>query len=386
MVTTELAIRVLTSECPLDSSVLGVAASLPGCDLFCEEFLIADTAVQALATERRDLDFRHVQPAGVLGRVVKHDAAQQFVGHARAKDLDEARSEVCVQVVEHQMDTPRRPVDGIEQVLHEGHKVDLGSMIRDLGNPPAAERLDRDEYVACSGLNVFVIPAQRGSRHHRQARTAVVQQLLALLVDTDHRFVRAPWPGIQIQQLVHPLSILLGQYGNAPHHFAPGFEAVFFSNRRIVSRLMSCIPGRLRASRSSNTSVQRLAPAGGFEQARAATSASTSVSYLRGAPVRCTSRRAKSSPPSRYAVRVRQIAVRPTPRTWQITASGTFSSSAAKIWARLTSLACRRPLLRQSSSALRSLLDSFKSVCRMDVSSPRVWRHVHCIHDSLFTC
>src|SRR5271169_3610593 len=112
MMTIELPIRVLPSECPSDSSVLGVTASLPGSGLLCKEFLIADSTVQALATDRGDLDFRHVQPTGVLGRVVKHDAAQQFVGHARAEDLDEARSEVCVQIVEHQMDTPRRPVDG----------------------------------------------------------------------------------------------------------------------------------------------------------------------------------------------------------------------------------------------------------------------------------
>src|SRR5271169_587045 len=308
--TTELAIRILTGKCPLDGSVLSVASSLPGSDFFCEKFLIADSTVQALATERGDLDFRHVQPTGVLGRVVKDDTAQQFAGHPRTEDLDEARSEVRVEIVEDQMDAPCRPVDGIEQVLNEGHKVRLASMVRDLSNPPAAARLHRDEHVACSRPNVFVVPAQRCPRHHRQARTALVQQLLALLVHTDHRFVRTPGSGIQIQQLVHPLSILLGQYTHAPHQFAPGFEAVFFNNRRIVSRLMSCIPGRPRASRSSNTNVQRLAPGGGFEQARAATSASTSVSYLRGAPGRCTSRRTESSPPSRYAARVRQIAVR----------------------------------------------------------------------------
>jgi hypothetical protein len=62
--TAELLIRVLTGRCPLDGSVLGVAPSLPGSDFLCEKFLIADSTVQALPTERSDLDFRYVQPTG----------------------------------------------------------------------------------------------------------------------------------------------------------------------------------------------------------------------------------------------------------------------------------------------------------------------------------
>ena len=87
----------------MDGSVLGVAPSLPGSHFLCEKFLIADSTIQALPSERGDLDFRHVQPTGVLGRVVKDDAAQQLARHPRTEDLDEACSKVRVEIVEDQM-------------------------------------------------------------------------------------------------------------------------------------------------------------------------------------------------------------------------------------------------------------------------------------------
>jgi len=130
-VTTKLPIGVLTGKCPLDGSVLGVAPSLPGSHLFCDELLVADSTIQALAAECRNLDFGHVQPTGVLGCVVEDDAAQEFARHPRTKNLDEARSEVSVEVVEDQVDAPRGAINGVDQVLHEGDEVRLASMVRD---------------------------------------------------------------------------------------------------------------------------------------------------------------------------------------------------------------------------------------------------------------
>ena len=55
----------------------GVAGELPGVDLVLQRPRIGDAAIQALAREDADLDFGHVQPAGVLGGVVELDPAQQ---------------------------------------------------------------------------------------------------------------------------------------------------------------------------------------------------------------------------------------------------------------------------------------------------------------------
>jgi hypothetical protein len=74
----QLLICVLSSECPLDGSLQRVSRLLPGIDLAAQEFSAVDAPVQALATEDADLDLRHVQPTGVLGRVVEFDAPQEL--------------------------------------------------------------------------------------------------------------------------------------------------------------------------------------------------------------------------------------------------------------------------------------------------------------------
>ena len=137
----------------------------------------------------------------------------------------------------------------------------------------------------------------------------------------------------------------------------------------MVSRLIDPIPACARAACSSNSSVQHFAPVGGSEQANAEICASTSVSYCCGLPERATSRSAYSAPPSRYAMRVRQMAVRPTPSTAIIWVSGMPRSSAERMCARLTSRAWRRPFARYDSIKSRSSSARCNSVCRMADSS-----------------
>ena len=85
-------ICILPSEFPLDGSLESVARVLPCIDLVAQELPAVDAPVQALSAEYADLDLRHVQPTGVLGRVVEFDAAQQLCGGALSKHVVEARS------------------------------------------------------------------------------------------------------------------------------------------------------------------------------------------------------------------------------------------------------------------------------------------------------
>ncbi|OGA59824.1 MAG: hypothetical protein A3G81_20975 [Betaproteobacteria bacterium RIFCSPLOWO2_12_FULL_65_14] len=57
----------------------------------------------------------------------------------------------------------------------------------------------------------------------------VSDQLLALLIEADHRFALAIGPCVQFQHIVHAPSIFRGQIANAPHQLAPGFEEVFLA-------------------------------------------------------------------------------------------------------------------------------------------------------------
>ena len=88
----KLLICILPSEFPLDGSLERVARVLPCIDLDAQKLPAVDTPVKALAAEDADLDLRHVQPTGVLGRVVEFDAAQELCGGALSKHVVEARS------------------------------------------------------------------------------------------------------------------------------------------------------------------------------------------------------------------------------------------------------------------------------------------------------
>src|ERR1035437_958589 len=108
-------------------------------------------------------------------------------------------------------------------------------------------------------------------------RTGLPEQLLALLIDTHHRFLRIVRSSIEPQQRVHPVAILRCDPADAPHQLAPGLAVVFFNIWRTVSRLTWASPGRSRAAPVNRRIVQRLRPLGGALQANATTSASCSV-------------------------------------------------------------------------------------------------------------
>src|SRR6266545_4176889 len=319
------------------------------------------------AGENADLDFSHVQPTGVFRGGVKLHPMQQPSCCLVAENVDEALAEVGVEIVQDQMNAPRGAVDALDQVSSEGHEVGLAAMLGHRDGAPSGLRTNGHEQVAGAVAHVLPVFASWRSRVHRQRFAAVGQQLGAFLVDTDHRFVAPHGSRIKRQQRVHPLAILGIEHAHTPHQPAPWFEAVFFSSRRIVSRLICSNPGWERAACASRSTVQRLTPAGGAEQASAVTRASTLVSYWRGRPGRGTSYRAKFKPPARYAARVRQIAVRSTPRTSMIWACGTWRSSAARMCARLTSREWCSPLARTSSTVCLSLRDSRSSVWRMSI-------------------
>ena len=141
------------------------------------------------------------------------------------------------------------------------------------------------------------------------------------------------------------------------------------SRGHIKRRVKSAKAFRAPALVAETADFQRVAPAGGAEPAKAEILASTSAPYWQGLPGRATSRSAYSAPPSRYAARVRQMAVRPTPRTAMIWDSGMPRSSADSMCARLTSLAWRKPFARYDSINARSSSLSRSSVCRIANSS-----------------
>ena len=65
---TNLLVRILASEFPLDGAARSIASLLLRVEFALKELSTGDGSVKALATEAADLDLRHVQPICMLGR------------------------------------------------------------------------------------------------------------------------------------------------------------------------------------------------------------------------------------------------------------------------------------------------------------------------------
>ena len=72
----------------------GIALVLPCCDLADEVRCVINAAIEALAVENADLDLDHVEPTGVLGRVVELEAAQDAAGLGRRECFVEGAGRV----------------------------------------------------------------------------------------------------------------------------------------------------------------------------------------------------------------------------------------------------------------------------------------------------
>src|SRR3972149_9832219 len=154
---TQLSIRILASKRPLDATSFGVAFALPSIDLAPGSRFVRQSSPETLAIQDTDLDFRHVQPACVLGGVVEHDSAQKRSGSHWAELLFEALAEMRVEVVENQVNLSGGGVGALKQSLYEADEIRFGSAVGTFPSPPPASGFHRHEYVAGTLANVFII-------------------------------------------------------------------------------------------------------------------------------------------------------------------------------------------------------------------------------------
>ena len=96
----ELTASVLGGEPPVYDGASIVALAFECCDLPFQQRFIADPAVQALPAEDAQLDLGHVQPASVIGCVVKLQAFGYAARLGRCKRFVERAQLVGVEIVQ----------------------------------------------------------------------------------------------------------------------------------------------------------------------------------------------------------------------------------------------------------------------------------------------
>ncbi|HEX9276438.1 MAG TPA: hypothetical protein VGA51_08590, partial [Casimicrobiaceae bacterium] len=166
-------ISILSRESPRDAATFGVTALLPSGDFGGELRAVWQTPVKALTIKDSDLDFSHVEPAGMFRGVVEDDTSEQVLRRLGAEHGLETDAKVGAQVVENQVDAPRGRVDVFEQVLDEGNEVDFGPVIGHLDRASSALGFDRHEQIAGASAGVLVVLLERRPRLDRQGSTRI---------------------------------------------------------------------------------------------------------------------------------------------------------------------------------------------------------------------
>lgn len=134
----KIAICILAGEHPINAASFGIALALPAIDFAPRGYPIHQSSPKALAIQDANFDLGHVQPARMLRRVMKLHASQQSARGRRTKYLVEAGTEMGVEVVQNQVNLSGRGITTIEQMLHEGDEIRLGSALGDLDHPMPA--------------------------------------------------------------------------------------------------------------------------------------------------------------------------------------------------------------------------------------------------------
>jgi hypothetical protein len=181
----KLSISVLARETPRDATMVGIASLLPGGHFGREGSPVFETPAKTLALQDADLDFGHVEPTGVFGRVVKLDPAQEHGSRLITENLLEAGAKVRVQVVQDQVDLPGSRVNFLKQSADEIHKVHFGAPTGHFHDSPFALGFHGDEEVTGAGPLVLMILLCRPAPG-RMGKTGRVSLSSCLLFSSMH--------------------------------------------------------------------------------------------------------------------------------------------------------------------------------------------------------
>src|SRR5258708_11877092 len=215
------------SEHPLDLDARCIGRAGPRVALGGEGSEIGDAPVETLVDEYADLYLDHVEPAGVLGRVVEFQAAQDPSCLFGWKRFVDSPCAVRRKVVEDDLDAIAARVGGVNELAHALGEVYVGAPLGNLGVAPRCMGVDEHEDVGGAVAPVLVIRARRTSRRWRHGNTRFADQLPRRFIEANDRRAWRWWGRVQLQNVLHAGDELRVDLWNAPHFALPGLEVVF---------------------------------------------------------------------------------------------------------------------------------------------------------------
>jgi len=104
-----------------------------------------DAPIEALAAQRTDFDFDHVQPAGVLGDIMELEPAQHPPCFTRGKGVVERARRVRRQIVQDDSDALRLWEVNVSKLAHADGEVHGGAAVADFDLAPGPMHVEEDE-------------------------------------------------------------------------------------------------------------------------------------------------------------------------------------------------------------------------------------------------
>lgn len=204
---THLGSGLVGCEHPIDTSSGSVSLALPCGDLAGETFGIVDTSIQALAVEDADLDLDHVEPTGVLGRVVEFQTAQDAAGFGRREGFVEGARRVGRQIVLHDANAACLGIMDIDEVAHAVGIISCGAPRGDLDPSPRPVHVKKDEQIGGAVAAVLIVVALQLAGLGRDGLTDLADELHRGLVEADYRALWIGRFGIEIEHVFHACHI-----------------------------------------------------------------------------------------------------------------------------------------------------------------------------------
>src|SRR5574341_2293525 len=320
-----------------------------GLHLAFERGFVGDVRAQ-FAQEHAELDFSHVEPASMLGRVMKDQAPGNAVSFGGFKGFIERGQLVDVEIIHDHLDALGIGIADIHQPAHLVSKVLSGAVLGDFDVSPVGQRLKEQEQVARPVALIFIVHAPHLTGQGWKA--GLFNQLLAAFIHAHFRTLGITGLLIHIQDMFHRRYKLGAGARQTPHLLLPGLHLIFWSVWRTAScEMLSTNPNSTKRSASRRSAQWS---SGGSLQVSAIRYASPRPSSFRLAPGRGSSLRAFCNPPSTKRCRVRSTVLTLVSRAATIRSSVQPSSAFSKIRARVTLRVETLPFRVSSTSCARS--------------------------------
>ena len=218
---------IMGAEPPVDGDPRCVALGLVGGDLALQGVGVGVSPFETGAAQHAELDLRHVEPAGVFGRVVKLEPLHDAPGLSSREGLVKGGPAVGVQIVQYHSNHRSIGVGHVNQPAHLVGEVRHGASFRDRHVAPASQGFAGQEQIAGAGAAILIVLPPQPSRLGGQRCSHIGQQLGGGLVKAHHRTVWVVGFSMEVQHVLHGRHKLPVHPGDAPLLLSPGLERVF---------------------------------------------------------------------------------------------------------------------------------------------------------------